>query len=60
MHNARENLVIMNAMQTVQNKQNQALLQQVRKLPQPQPAIPNEPSFTVEEGVFEQLDELED
>jgi hypothetical protein len=58
--NIRENLALMNAIQGLQNKQNQALLQQIKKLPQPQSTGQNEPSFTVEEGVFEQLDELED
>ena len=55
--NARENLAIMNAMQTLQNKQNQTLLRQVKQLPPPQPPNPNEPPFTIEDGVFEQLDE---
>lgn len=54
LNNARENLSIMNAMQTLQNKQNQALMKQVKQLPTP---IPNEPRFTIEEGIFEQLDE---
>ena len=54
-NNTRENLAMMNAMQNLQNKQNQALLQQVKHLPQR--PIPPDPFFTVEEGVFEQLDE---
>ncbi len=59
-NNARENLAIMNAMQTLQNKQNQALLQQVKQLPKPSSAEQSGPTFTIEEGVFEQLDELDD
>jgi hypothetical protein len=59
-NNARENLAIMNAMQSLQNKQNQALLQQVRQLPNPSSTEQSGPTFNIEEGVFEQLDILDD
>lgn len=53
MNNARENLAIMSAMQTLQNKQNQALLKQVKQLPDGGPTMP---ALVFEEGVFDELD----
>lgn len=56
MDNAQENLSIMSALQSVQNKQNQTLMQQlnqVSRLPQP----PGQNGFMIADGIF---DELED
>lgn len=55
-NNAKENLAIMSAMQTIQNKQNSALMQQVRQLPEPQRYNGN---IIVEDGVFDDLEDLE-
>lgn len=52
--NAKENLAMMAAMQTVQNKQNQSLLTQITRLPLPQQAQTN--SLFIEEGIFEELE----
>lgn len=56
MDNAQENLTIMSALQSVQNKQNQALMQQlnqVSRLPQPQ----TNNGFQIAEGIFDELDD---
>lgn len=53
-NNARENLAIMNAMQTLQNKQNQALLKQVKQLPEG--GMPQPINLVFEEGVFDELE----
>ena len=54
--NVKENLAIMAAVQTVQNKQNQTLLNQlgsVARLPQ---AAPMADSLLIDDGIFEELD----
>jgi hypothetical protein len=54
--NAQENLSLMNALQSLQNKQNQTLLQQLghlSRLPHPTQTDP----FLIEEGVFDKLDD---
>ena len=56
MANAKENLSMMAAMQTVQNRQNQTLLQQlgsVARLPQAAPALAD--SLLIDDGIFEEL-----
>lgn len=52
--NTKENLAIMNAMQTVQNKQNAALLQQVGKSP-----VSNDiaGALLIEDGIFAELED---
>ena len=55
--NAQENLSIMNTLQTIQNKQNQTLMQQlgaVSRLPQPQ--RPTNNNFLIEDGIFDELE----
>jgi hypothetical protein len=54
MDNAQENLSIMSALQNIQSKQNQTLMQQlgqVSRLPQPQ-----QPFVTIENGIFDELE----
>jgi len=56
MDNAQENLSIMSALQSVQNKQNQNLMQQLGQVSRlPQPGQQN--GFMIADGIF---DELED
>ncbi len=58
MSNAKENIAIMGAMQTVQNKQNQTLLQQlgqVSRFPQSVPDLSS--SLLIDDGIFEELDQ---
>lgn len=59
MDNAQENLSIMGALQNIQNKQNQALMQQlgtVARLPQPPPGLDMGKSLLIEDGIFEELE----
>jgi hypothetical protein len=54
--NAQENLSIMSALQNIQNKQNQTLMQQlgqVSRLPQHPPPPSN---FFIEDGIFDDLE----
>ena len=58
MTNAKENLSMMAAMQTVQNRQNQTLLNQlgaVARLPQAAPPLAD--SLLIDDGIFEELDQ---
>jgi hypothetical protein len=53
--NAKENLSIMSALQSIQNKQNSTLLQQlghVQRLPEPKP----NGGILIEDGVFDELE----
>lgn len=52
--NTRENLAIMNAMQSVQNKQNATLLQQVGKLPASSDIAG---ALLIEDGIFAELED---
>ena len=56
MANAKENLALMGAMQTVQNRQNQTLMSQlstVARLPQAPAPVD---SLLIEDGIFNELD----
>lgn len=58
MSNAKENLAIMGALQSVQNKQNQSLMQQlgqVSRLPQVGPDL--SASLLIDDGIFEELEQ---
>lgn len=55
--NLKENLAIMSAVQTVQNKQNQTLLNQLGTVARlPQPAAPID-SLLIDDGIFEELEQ---
>lgn len=57
MSNAKENLAIMGAMQTVQNRQNQTLMSQLStaaRLPQPGPGQPD--SLIIDTAIFDELE----
>lgn len=57
--NVSENIGIMREMQTLQNKQNQTLMQQlgtVARLPQPTLPIDLKNSLLIEDGIFEELE----
>lgn len=57
MSNAKENLAMMAAMQTVQNKQNQTLLNQLGTVARlPQAAAPID-SLLIDDGIFEELEQ---
>lgn len=53
--NARENLQIMSAMQTVQNKQNQTLMAQLNQAAR-LPAPADQWGLSVEDGIFSELE----
>lgn len=58
--NVSENIGIMRNMQSLQNQQNQTLMQQlntVSRLPQPQPGIDVSKSLLIENGIFEELED---
>lgn len=58
MSNAKENLAIMGALQSVQNKQNQSLMQQlgqVSRFPQAGPDL--SASLLIDDGIFEELEQ---
>lgn len=57
--NAQENLSIMQSLQSVQNQQNAALMQQlnqVARLPQPTAPVDLTKSLLIEDGIFAELD----
>ena len=57
--NAKENLALMASMQSVQNRQNQTLMQQlgtVARLPQAGPGLDLSKSLLIEDGLFEELE----
>ncbi|NJN98209.1 MAG: hypothetical protein HC875_31035 [Anaerolineales bacterium] len=57
MANTRENLAIMGAMQSIQNKQNQALMQQLNQAARlPAQAAPGG-FLSVEDGIFSELEQ---
>lgn len=56
--NAKENLAMMQAMQNIQNKQNQAIMGQIGMAARYQPPVPddNSSTFLLEDGIFDELD----
>ncbi|MBE7474895.1 MAG: hypothetical protein HS114_37655 [Anaerolineales bacterium] len=55
--NAHENLAMMQALQTIQNQQNEQLLKQAKALTPPLPTpFVAKPALLIEDAIFEELD----
>lgn len=55
--NVGENLAMIKAIQAIQNQQNQALLKQVKALPEPQAGLDINQALEIEEGIFTELED---
>lgn len=54
--NVKENLAIMGALQTVQNRQNQTLMSQLGRAAR-LPEVTNGPILSIDDGIFEELED---